>query len=494
MTTGFDVYSELGDWLRPYQRRFLADTSRFRIVLKPRQCGFSDGIALEMVLTASGLLSSVGVLTHNCTIISKRAEDASDVLNKCKKWVEVLRLDHELVPALKGEKWNETRIRFPNGCEIISETQSKGAGRSKTGHLYLDEYSWYKWQAEIWQGATPSIFSHPGLRLTVISTPNGTAEHYYEIWNDETKYSQFSRHYLDIYLAKEQGFPIDIALARSTCRTDHDFAQEFESKFVASRTQYISRELFEGAYSPVPGSIASSRLVGIDVASERDLTAVQALDKWPHARWLRHTFIIDGISYQSNDEADDPLARLGQDRIVDALLRYLHPDMTIVDASGDGAQLYGDIIGLDRDRVVVPHSFHRRGEEWKDQWVPEVRGGLASGTLKVEKREALVYNARDALAAVHDNRILDPAHFVEQAFRASAYPYLLMDFQKVRRVQRKNRMTYDTQRDASGHGDSFWASCMALSIAEGDPRAANDTPREQDVYSGYEEAEYADFM
>jgi len=66
------------EYLRPYQRAWLADSSTQRAMLKARQVGISDVFALEMVLTSAGMLP--GVMAHNCTIISKRETDAYDVI------------------------------------------------------------------------------------------------------------------------------------------------------------------------------------------------------------------------------------------------------------------------------------------------------------------------------------------------------------------------------------------------------------------------------
>ncbi len=185
-----EVVQTIRDWLRPYQLEMLTDSSRYRIILKGRQIGVSDGvIALECVLVASGLVDLVelvDVSTNSCVVVSRRDSEAKDVIEKCKEWVRRLRLVEAFRPYLETTKWSASEIKFTeSGHRIVAETQNPDAARGKTGHLYLDEYAFYAYQREIFRSAAASTESRPDLRITIVSTPNGQGDHFHEVWADK---------------------------------------------------------------------------------------------------------------------------------------------------------------------------------------------------------------------------------------------------------------------------------------------------------------------
>ena len=455
--------------LRPYQLRWLADKSRFRIALKARQIGWSDTIALEMVLVTSGLMPEVS--PNNCNVVSKRQEDAFDVIKKCKKWIDVLRTDPMLATFLSTGAWSASEIEFTRtGFSIRSDTQNPDAGRSKTGHLYLDEYGFYQYQRQIWTGALPSIFSSESLRVTIISTPNGTGDHYHEVWTDEEKYRGWSRHKCDVYEAIEQGFPLVVADVRHNFSQDQ-WEQEMECKFLGGESEYFHGELLQESHGMWMRDPDAILWLGIDTASVVDTTAVQLIWIQADGIWLGDTYILQNIQY----ETDPDRKRIGQEFIIDAILRHLKPRGAVIDVTGDMSRTMRGFAALfpmlrmahaTSGIAILPQTITR---EWKDTEVQELKSSLESGRTRIaNQRRDYVFTRRGSDVFV-EGKYIDPDRagaFMRECFEASAYPVLIQDFRKVfRKWLGPNATTFDTRRDGQGHGDAFWAGILGFSVA-----------------------------
>ena len=459
----FDTY------LRPYQRKWLADTTRLRIALKARQIGWSDTLALEMVLVAAGLMPDVEA--NNCNIVSKRQEDAYDVVKKCKRWVDVLRTDPQLGELLVTGAWSASEIEFTRtGFSIRSDTQNPDAGRGKTGHLYLDEYGFYQYQRDIWTGALPSVFSRSGLRVSIVSTPNGTGDHYHEVWTDEGKYTGWSRHRCDVYEAIEQGFPLVVQDVRHNFSQDQ-WEQEMECKFLGGEAEYFGVELLQESHRSWVRDPNAILWLGVDTASVVDTTAVQLLWVQSDGIWLGDTFVLPNIQY----ETDVDRKRIGQEFILDAIIRHLKPRGAVIDVTGDMSRTMRGFAALypmlkmqhqTSGIAILPQTINR---EWKDTEVQELKSSIESGRTKfAHQRRDYVFSRRGAEVFV-DGKFINPDRigaFIRECFEASAYPVLMQDFRKVyRKWLGPNATTFDTRRDGQGHGDAFWAAILGFSVA-----------------------------
>lgn len=476
------VLAEIGKWLRGYQRRFLNDYSLRRLYLKSRQIGITEAIALEMVLVSSGFLKEY-VLLADCSIISKDEEAAKEVIAKATTWADILSLDPELGYLFELATRNAKSISFKHsGRKLKALAQSKNAGRSVTGHLYLDEYAFYRFQARIWGASTPSTSSKPGLRITVISTPNGTGEHFHALC---TTAQGWSRHYTDIYQAVADGHPGNPETIRTTiCKNDADFRQEFCCDFTATSAEYIPRHLFEASIGTrTTSSLSPVTYVGIDVASEIDLTAVHVMLDAHGQLWNSDTYVLVGLPYTTGYGKGGVV---GQDTVIDGLLRVLGPYMTVMDATGDGAQIFGYMVAMGHNNLI-PHTFTRG---WKEDVVPDLRGAYERGKLKTcaDRRDL---SCASSLAHELAAEFVDPEtrripteklnEWHARIWQPMSHPQLLMDTLKLRRTLTKdNNVTYTTTRDTeTGHGDALWAKVMAFDVARharlADPMDGHDT-------------------
>lgn len=446
--------------MRQYQRDFVFDFSPQRIALKSRRVGWSDAAAFDVVMTTSGLWEALGmpVKTHNYSIISKRERDAKQFIRYCKRHIRAIAETPWLAPYVATVEDSVTAIGFAHsGRRIQSDTQSPDAGRGQEGHLLKDEAGFYDYCLEIASGADKIPLSDPdNLRITEFSTPNGTSgagEVFWRKWTSD-QFASYSHHFCDIHRAIADGFPLTVDQARASCITEQDYEKEFECKFLAGEREYFDRSLVEGSFGIRPRRASDFRVVGIDVASVSDLTAVVVLDVYGRDVWLSDVHIVSGTPYATG-------AVLGQEDIVAALLWMHAPNICIMDASSDGAELYARLCGKPGMPRIIPHTFQSKGREWKDEWVPAMRTALEDGHLRIE--QGLEYGYRDS-GMVPSEDIAE--QWVDESFSKLLRPLLVNDFLKIeRKLLPTGTVTFASPRGKDGHGDAFWASAMAFSIA-----------------------------
>lgn len=153
----------------PFQARFLMDRAPRRLIVKARQIGFSQAIALEAVHEAIYRVDSTILL------VSRSGDLADNLLGYC--YTAIAGLDD--IPTLT--KSNESEMGFANGSRIKSLPANRSTARGFAGRsVYLDEYAYMDVAEEIYRGVSP-IVGHGG-RLTVCSTPDGRGNHFYQLF------------------------------------------------------------------------------------------------------------------------------------------------------------------------------------------------------------------------------------------------------------------------------------------------------------------------
>jgi len=136
-----------------------------------------------------------------------------------------------------------------------------------------------------------------------------------------------------------------------------------------------------------------------------------------------------------------------------------------MDFTGDGAKLYGYVAARDPPTTLVPVQITR---ELKQRWVPRIRGELEAGSFALTGGKTFVYSSEAGsriLSHCPDGGDITremAAAVVEEAFARAPFRLLRADFLKVRREHREYGMSYETVRDETGHGDSFWAALLGV--------------------------------
>lgn len=158
----------------PFQQKFLNDTSRYRAINKPRQCGIST------IAAAEAAWEFLNVPGAQIVIISK---DRDAAINFHKYIYNVIHSVIKKIPdAPRLLKINETETTNSIGSRIKTLAAGKEAGRSFSAtHLFFDEMAFAPFADDIWQAANATLSQTKG-RVTVISTPKGRANLFYRIF------------------------------------------------------------------------------------------------------------------------------------------------------------------------------------------------------------------------------------------------------------------------------------------------------------------------
>lgn len=201
-----------------YQAALLNDASPRRIVLKARQTGLSNAIAIE-ALSRALLRPDVTIL-----FVSRNQRLAAQLVTYCRYTLNEMRTP----PTLTSETQSE--LAFHNGSRIISLPASPSTGRGfAASHVYLDEFAFCEYDALIYESIIGTVST--GGDLTVLSTPNGRANMFFRLWSglEGGEWSRHSVHWSDCPR-------YDAAWAERTRAgmTRQSFAQEYDLDFIAS--------------------------------------------------------------------------------------------------------------------------------------------------------------------------------------------------------------------------------------------------------------------
>jgi len=89
------------------------------------------------------------------------------------------------VDAIEGEfiadkvAYSSLEITTPNGSKITALPANPDTARGFSANVFLDEFAFHRDSKEIWRALFP-VISKPGLKLRVVSTPNGKGNKFYE--------------------------------------------------------------------------------------------------------------------------------------------------------------------------------------------------------------------------------------------------------------------------------------------------------------------------
>lgn len=169
----FDLY--------PYQKKVLWYflTQRFNIVLKFRQAGLTELIAMYV------LWFTMYHPNKNVQIISIKDRVAKRVLARIKYVYRNLPpvLQTPVVNGRPGDLGTSTEIEFSNGSMITSVPTTEDAGRSEAvSLLVIDEAAIVRWATKIWAAAFPTLST--GGAAIINSTPFGIGNWYHQTWVD----------------------------------------------------------------------------------------------------------------------------------------------------------------------------------------------------------------------------------------------------------------------------------------------------------------------
>ena len=398
--------------LYEYQKRWLADKSRFKMANKGRQTGFSFGVALEVVLDA---------VEHKTlwVLLSRGERQSKELMEKVSMHAKAVGYVCEVLESdfrLDKQDYKLLEITLPNGSRIIGLPANPDTARGFSGNVVLDEFAFHRDGRKIWNSLYPTITR--GYKIRIISTPNGRSGKFYELWSGENRWS---KHEVNIYQAVQDGLPIDIEDLREGCDSEDDWLQEYCCEFLDEASAFLTYELITGCENEETTTLELPELfnptgdlfLGMDIGRKKDLSVIWLWEKLGDVFYTRAVQELVRMKFRD------------QKSILYDYLRLPRLRRACIDNTGIGANLAEDAqidFGKSRVEEVTFTS-------------------AAKGEIAVNMRQT--FEDKQARIPISKN-IRNDLHSVKKLVTAA------------------NNIRYDADRNENGHADRFWAAGLGL--------------------------------
>lgn len=406
--------------LYAYQRRWVMDDSRFKVAMFARQCGKTFTSTLELALDC--VKAEAQKQRRRWVILSRgerqarEAMDAGVKLHLAALSAGFQAYDYDWEPGVKA-----LEVELPGGSKITALPANPDTARGFSANVLLDEFAFHLDSRAIWKALFP-VISAPGLKLRVISTPNGKNNKFYELMTG--KDDGWSRHITDIYQAVKDGLPRDIEELRKGAGDDDLWAQEFELKWLDEASAWLDFELITSCEHPLAGLpehyTGGPCFVGVDIASRNDLYVIWVLELVGDVLWTREIISRRRISFAE------------QDMLLDDVFRRYRVMRCCMDQTGMGEK-------------PVEDAKRRHG-------ALRVEGVLftAPNKLTLATRGKEAFQDRRLRIPEGDNALRADLHSLKKVTSETGAPRFVAD------------------SDSSGHADRTWAGMLAIHAAGGE--------------------------
>ncbi|MDR3087858.1 MAG: terminase family protein [Azoarcus sp.] len=404
--------------LYPYQRRWITDDARFKIAMFSRQCGKTFTSTLEIAIDVAR--AEAEGRRARWVILSRGERQAREAMNEgVKLHLRALQAGFKEFETPFDASIRALEVELPGGSKITALPANPDTARGFSANVLLDEFAFHQDSRAIWRALFP-VISKPGLKLRVISTPNGKGNKFYELMTGPDT-DGWSRHVCDIYQCVADGLPRDIEELRRGAGDEDLWAQEFELKWLDEAHAWLDFELITAAEHGQAGRpenyTGAPCYIGVDIAARNDLFVIWVCEKLGDVLWTREVIARKGITFAE------------QDVLLDDVFRRYRVLRACIDQTGMGEKPVQDA--------------QRR-----------------HGTLRVE---GVLFNAATKLTlatqgkeAFEDRKIRIPEG--DNVLRAD-----LHKLQKVTSATGAPRFVADS--DAAGHADRTWACFLAINAA-----------------------------
>jgi phage FluMu gp28-like protein len=414
--------------LYPYQRRWVQDDARFKIAMFARQCGKTFTSTLEIVLDC--VRAEADGRRARWVILSRGERQAREAMNEgVKLHLRALQAAFKEFEIDFDATTRALEVELPGGSRITALPANPDTARGFSANVLLDEFAFHQDSRAIWKALFP-VISKPGLKLRVISTPNGKGNKFYELMTAEDEV--WSRHITDIHQAVADGLPRDVEELRRGAGDEDLWSQEFELQWLDEASAWLSFDLINSCESADAGQPAHYQggpaFVGVDIAARNDLFVIWVLEKVGDVAWTREVIARRRISFAE------------QDALLDDVFRRFHVVRVCMDQTGLGEK-------------PVEDAQRRHGSS-------RVEGVLFTGPNKL----TLATHGKEAF---EDRRIRIPEG--DNALRAD-----LHKLKKVTGPTGAPRFVADS--DSAGHADRAWACFLALNAAHSGSFEIDYTP------------------
>ena len=330
--------------LYPYQRRWIDDQSRFKIGMFARQSGKTYTTTLE--IAEDIVRAELERRKVRWVILSRGERQAREAMD------EGLKVHLRAFAAAFEEAESDYRLSDNTTCKSLEVTMRHGSrvtalpanpdtARGFSANVFLDEFAFHADSRKIWAALFP-VVSKDGLRLRIVSTPNGKGNKFYDLMTADG--TGWSRHTVDIYQAVADGLPRDINELHAALNDEDAWAQEYELKWLDEASAWLPWDLINAAEHDHAGNpdayTGGPCYVGVDIGRRRDLYVIWVLEQVGDVLWTREIIERRGESFAEQDALlDDVFARyrilrccmdqtgMGEKPVEDAQAR--HGSMTV---------------------------------------------------------------------------------------------------------------------------------------------------------------------
>lgn len=438
--------------LLPYQRRWVDDSSRFKIGVMSRQTGKSFSTAEESV---EDCLTDPGT-TWVCLSAGER--QALEWMGKAKDWSKAFALaveryaeDRDFAEALL----KAAEITFANGSRIVAIPANPKTARGYSANVILDEFAYHEDPDAIWRAMFPSVTNPLAgtflekveanvrgetytrtrqFKVRVVSTFNGKGNKFHDLW-EKAEANGWSRHLVTIEDAVKDGLPVDIEALRRALDDPEGWDQEYLCIPNDGSQVLLPYDLISGAesaeateFNEIPEGRDHRLYCGVDFGRQNDPTVCWTLERIGDVLWTREVLVLK--------QTDTP----DQQQILRARLAVAR--RTVLDYTGPGIGL-GDYLARDFGRWDPPsHHF----------------GRIELATFTQAFKRLIFPRMRRAFEA--PVRIRIP---ISRAVRE--------DLHGIQQIVRNGQYSYEAPRTREGHSDRATALALAIRAAEWDQNA-----------------------
>ena len=290
--------------LLPHQTNWVNDDARFKIGLWARQTGKSFACAAEAVRECLRQPKTVWI------ILSAGERQALEFMRKCRQWAEAFQLavaDYQELRASAEAAMKSAEIVFANGSRIVALPANPDTARGYSGNVVLDEFAFHDRPDDIWRAIYPTITNPFGgqKKLRIVSTPNGRANKFYDLW---TKNENYSRHKITIHDAIAAGLKVNLEELRAGVDDPEGWAQEYECEFIDAAAVLLPYDLLapcESAEAVEQSAVSdqqSAVYLGIDIGRKHDLTVIWTLQRIGDVLWTRGVRVLEKMPFREQLE------------------------------------------------------------------------------------------------------------------------------------------------------------------------------------------------
>ena len=394
----------IGKSLYSYQYELIKKHGEYNIINKSRQLGITT------IMACYALLKSIAE-DKTVLICSPSLRQSSHVMDEIHGFLSTIKLIKNLLSGLEIVSENQSHIRFKDGGQIYSLPNSPETIRGlKADIVILDEFAQFFNNSDenIMEALIPTLSR--GGELWLISTPNGERGMHWQIWSDNTKYSQYNR-----VLIHYSACP-DIKIDKIKQSMDSSsFRQEYENEFIGDMNTFFPYNLLHSCVNNDLKEFDTRDVLcyGIDFGRVHDATFIIGVQKT-----VSNKSVIKYVKELKCVRFSEQMME------IDTLLSSDSRIECCVDQTGMGIPLF---------------------EQLREKYGNRIRGISFNNEVK----EQMIVNLK--------------LRFEQQSIEIPNNAQLITQIHSIKRSQTSGqRARYDTDSNEDHHGDAAWALSLAL--------------------------------